>query len=140
MGIYNIFQTCFNFWICQGAARHWFSGDWVCQLVDYSHNTEAMSALSVTWWFYVSKFPDFLDSFFFILRKNYRQLSGLHVVHHGTIPAFAWFGVKFAGGGNYLFSVMLNSAIHTIMYTYYFLSPRTTSKAISVVEEVSDIS
>jgi elongation of very long chain fatty acids protein 7 len=46
----------------------------------------------VTWWYFISKFVDFFDSFFFVLRKKFSHLSTLHVVHHGGLPLFVWLG------------------------------------------------
>ena len=42
----------------------------------------------------MSKFTDFVDSFFFVLRKKNNQLTFLHVVHHSSMPVFSWFGPK----------------------------------------------
>ena len=53
-----------------------------------------LAALDVTWWYYISKFPDFFDSFFFVLRKKFSHLSSLHVIHHGGLPIAVWFGPK----------------------------------------------
>jgi len=121
---YNLFQTLFNGWIFLGAASFWFGGkyNWVCQAVDYSTDPQAISALSLAWWFYFSKFIDFFDSFFFLLRKKFDHLSTLHVVHHSTLPFFSWFGAKYAGGGNTSFGGMWNTLVHVCMYTYYFLA------------------
>ena len=107
-----------------GAASYWFTGkyNWICQSVDYSTNPEAINMLSITWWFYLSKFIDLFDSIFFILRKKFDHLSPLHVIHHSTLPIFSWFGPKFAGGGNTSFGGMWNSLVHVLMYLYYFLS------------------
>ena len=82
---YNLFQVMFNGWIflgpaltfscsdlacVSGAASFWFGGEynWLCQPVDYSSSPGAMRALSLAWWFYLSKFIDFFDSLFFLLR------------------------------------------------------------------------
>ena len=99
-----------------------------------------LQALSLAWWFYLSKFIDFFDSIFFILRKKFDHLSPLHVIHHSTLPFMSWFGPKFAGnitsciyvtitimiliqgGGNTTFGGMWNSLVHCAMYSYYFLS------------------
>jgi hypothetical protein len=35
---------------------------------------------------------------FFVLRKKNDQITTLHVVHHGFLPVFLWFGVKFVAG------------------------------------------
>jgi hypothetical protein len=48
----------------------------------------------MAWWFYFSKFIDFADSIFFVLRKKKDQLSTLHIIHHSTMPIFSWFGPK----------------------------------------------
>jgi len=46
----------------------------------------------------------------------------LHVFHHGVMP-FSWYwGVLFVPGGFGTFHAMLNSFIHLMMYTYYFLA------------------
>ena len=111
-----------------GAARFWFGGryNWLCQPVDYSNHPDATSALSLAWWFYISKFIDFLDSIFFLLRGKTSHLSPLHIIHHSTLPAFSWFGPKFAGGGNTTFGGMWNSLVHVAMYSYYFLAAAGT--------------
>ena len=53
-----------------------------------------MFALDMTWWYFFSKFIDYLDSLFFLLRKKFTHLSMLHVIHHGIMPLTAWSGVK----------------------------------------------
>merc|ERR1719320_2171745 len=136
---YNLFQTIFNGWIFLGAASFWFGGkyNWVCQAVDYSTDPQAISALSLAWWFYFSKFIDFFDSFFFLLRKKFDHLSTLHVVHHSTLPFFSWFGAKYAGGGNTSFGGMLNTLVHV-----HILLPVglwTQGSKTSLVEEIPDL-
>jgi hypothetical protein len=38
------------------------------------------------WWYFFSKFTEFFDTFFFVMRKRYDQVSTLHVIHHGIMP------------------------------------------------------
>ena len=52
------------------------------------------------WWYYFSKFTEFMDTIFFVLRKKYDHISTLHVIHHGCMPMSVWFGVKFTPGGS----------------------------------------
>ena len=52
----------------------------------------------MTWWYFISKFVDFLDSFFFVLRKKSSHLSTLHLLHHGGLPLAVWFGPKVTRG------------------------------------------
>lgn len=74
------------------------------------------------WWYYFSKFTEFFDTFFFVLRKKTSQVSTLHVIHHGVMPMSVWFGVKFTPGGHSTFFGLLNTFVHIIMYTYYLLT------------------
>jgi elongation of very long chain fatty acids protein 4 len=72
------------------------------------------------WIFYVSKLPEFIDTIIMMLKHNYRQVSFLHLYHHGTIFVI-WFLVTLEGpGGDAYFSAMLNSGVHVVMYGYYF--------------------
>lgn len=50
------------------------------------------------WWYYFSKFTEFADTLFFVLRKKNEHVSTLHVIHHGIMPMSVWFGMKFAPG------------------------------------------
>jgi elongation of very long chain fatty acids protein 4 len=77
------------------------------------------------WLFYVSKVFDFADTVFIILGKKWNQLSFLHVYHHVTIFLVYWLNLNAGYDGDIFLTVILNGAIHTVMYTYYFLSMHT---------------
>ncbi|XP_076686844.1 very long chain fatty acid elongase AAEL008004 isoform X7 [Andrena cerasifolii] len=74
------------------------------------------------WWYYFSKFTEFMDTIFFVLRKKNDHVSTLHVIHHGCMPMSVWFGVKFTPGGHSTFFGLLNTFVHIVMYTYYLLA------------------
>lgn len=96
------------------------------------------------WWYYISKFTEFFDTLFFLLRKKNQHVSTLHVIHHGVMPFsgeldlalktfvttlltlfFAytvWMGMKFAPGGHSTFFAMLNAFVHIVMYFYYMIA------------------
>ncbi|XP_072940877.1 very long chain fatty acid elongase AAEL008004-like isoform X3 [Epargyreus clarus] len=74
------------------------------------------------WWYYFSKFTEFFDTFFFVLRKKFDHVSTLHVIHHGVMPMSVWFGVKFTPGGHSTFFGLLNTFVHILMYSYYMLA------------------
>ncbi|KAJ9087378.1 hypothetical protein DSO57_1033875 [Entomophthora muscae] len=76
----------------------------------------------IIWVFYVSKVPEFIDTFIMVVKKNYRQISFLHVYHHCSIFGIWWFVTLMAPNGDAYFSAALNSFIHVVMYGYYFLS------------------
>lgn len=68
--------------------------------------------------FYLSKYYEFLDSWILVLKG--KKVSFLQTYHHTGIVFVMWGGV--ASHAAWLqFVVLLNSAIHTAMYTYYFL-------------------
>eukprot|EP00282_Hemiselmis_andersenii_P009109 CAMPEP_0114116026 /NCGR_PEP_ID=MMETSP0043_2-20121206/4282_1 /TAXON_ID=464988 /ORGANISM="Hemiselmis andersenii, Strain CCMP644" /LENGTH=205 /DNA_ID=CAMNT_0001208327 /DNA_START=175 /DNA_END=792 /DNA_ORIENTATION=+ len=74
------------------------------------------------WLFYVSKILDFVDTAVIILGKKWGQLSFLHVYHHATIFIMYWVNVNVGYDGDIYLTIVLNGVIHTIMYTYYFVS------------------
>lgn len=101
----------------------WFTGySFGCEEVDYSNSPKALRMANVCWWFYMSKFIELLDTIFFVMRKKFNQCSFLHVFHHAIMPASWWFGVRFVPGGFGTFHALLNSFIHLVMYTYYFMA------------------
>ena len=96
MLFYNVFQTFFSLWIFSRLCGFWLSGkyNWVCQPVDYSNSEDGLTAASIVWWYFFSKFTDFMDSFFFVLRKKNNQLTSLHVIHHAMMPMTSWIFLK----------------------------------------------
>lgn len=123
---YNLFQVLFNAYIFYEIAMSgWLTGGYnlLCQPVDYSETDEtAQRTVRACWLFFMSKFIDFLDTIFFVLRKKNNQISSLHVYHHGTIALALWPGVRYVPGGNTTFCGLLNSLIHVFMYFYYLVS------------------
>lgn len=72
------------------------------------------------WLFYVSKLPEFIDTFLMMLKQNYRQISFLHLYHHSTIFVIWFIVTNRAPGGEAYWSAMVNSGVHVVMYGYYF--------------------
>ncbi len=124
--VYNIFQILFNAWIFYEIGMSgWFTGEYnfFCQPVDYSEsNPSAIRGLHAGYWFFISKFIDFFDTFFFVLRKKERQISVLHLYHHGMLPIILWPGVRYVCGGHASFFAFLNALVHVVMYSYYFIA------------------
>ncbi|KAH8367423.1 elongation of very long chain fatty acids protein F [Drosophila serrata] len=82
--------------------------------------------------YFVNKFIDMLETFFFILRKKDRQISFLHVFHHVYMMYIPFFYIHYIGyGGHGLFVVFWNMLVHSIMYIYYYQSSlNRNSKAV----------
>lgn len=94
-----------------------------CQPIDTSaRDIKSMRIIQYGYIFLLSRLVEFVDTICFVLRKKNRQISGFHVFHHFSVPIAVWFFVKFAPGGNSAIFPFLNSFIHTVMYTYYFLA------------------
>uniref|UniRef100_A0A023F4L2 Elongation of very long chain fatty acids protein n=1 Tax=Triatoma infestans TaxID=30076 RepID=A0A023F4L2_TRIIF len=122
---YNLFQVIFSTWLFyELGASGWFTGHYSlrCQPVDYSADKFTVRMVHVCWWYYFSKFTEFMDTIFFVLRKKNEHISTLHVIHHGCMPMSVWFGVKFTPGGHSTFFGLLNTFVHIIMYSYYLLA------------------
>ena len=62
---------------------------------------------------------DFLDTFFMVVRSSWSQFSFLHTYHHASIFATYWWVANTGYTGDVWFPIMLNSAIHFVMYFYY---------------------
>ena len=69
------------------------------------------------------KYFELLDTFIFILRQKWRQVSFLHVYHHSSITmvtaAFLCFDIN---GDCVVTAAVLNSFVHVLMYSHYFLA------------------
>lgn len=93
-----------------------------CQPVDYSHNPSALRMANLCWWYFISKFTEFADTIFFVLRKKESQVTFLHLYHHSLTPLETWICVKFIPGGHGTLGNLINNAVHVIMYLYYMVS------------------
>lgn len=102
------------------AKRHNYSF-WPCNEV----NAEAPPMGELLWLFYISKVLDFMDTFFIVTKRSWKQLSFLHVYHHFTIFLFYWLNLQTNYDGDIYLTIVLNGFIHSVMYTYYFVSLHT---------------
>ncbi|XP_046390264.1 elongation of very long chain fatty acids protein AAEL008004-like isoform X1 [Ischnura elegans] len=122
---YNFFQVVFSTWLFYEIGMSgWLTGhyNFRCQPVDYSNHPVTLRMVHACWWYYFSKFTEFMDTIFFVLRKKNQHVSTLHVIHHGCMPMSVWFGVKFTPGGHSTFFGLLNTFVHIIMYFYYMMA------------------
>lgn len=94
-----------------------------CEVID--HNNFAPDALELIHYgylFLLSRVVEWLDTIFFCLRKKDSQVTKLHVFHHAFVPSFVWLYMKFHPGRTVAFFPFINTFVHIIMYTYYFLA------------------
>lgn len=94
-----------------------------CRPVDpFQRDEKTLNQIYYGWMFYTSRLVEFADTIFFTLRKKDSQVTSFHVFHHSSVPTATWFFLKFAPGGNSGIFPFINTIIHTIMYSYYFLA------------------
>ncbi|GAB6028950.1 hypothetical protein CHUAL_004745 [Chamberlinius hualienensis] len=121
---YNVTMVAFSFYLfLELCVMGWFNDySLTCQPVDYSTSPKALRMARACYWYYISKFVEFTDTMFFVLRKKNSQVTTLHVIHHGVMPMSVWFGVRFTPGGHSTFFGLLNTFVHIFMYTYYAIA------------------
>lgn len=91
--------SSYNFSYSQKYLIEIITNIWMCVFIFFLKNQMARGC----WWYYFSKFTEFFDTIFFVMRKRYDQVSTLHVIHHGIMPVSVWWGVKFTPGTLTLF-------------------------------------
>jgi len=90
---------------------------------DIAGDTQHSSFLAhVFWVFYAQKFWEFFDTWFFILRKSFRQVTFLHVFHHCSICLVVGLIIPFDFNGDMYLPILLNAVVHVLMYSHYLVS------------------
>lgn len=78
---------------------------------------------SLGWWstlFYLSKYYEWIDTWILVLKKGRGGASFLQSYHHAGI-VIAMYGAVASQSSWLAWVVLLNSAIHTVMYGYFFV-------------------
>jgi len=121
MLVYNAFQVISSLCIFVMALMGgWLEYSFFCQAIDYTPKGNLM--IYCVWLGHFSKYIDFIDTFCFIARKKFNQVSVLHVYHHSIMTINVWIGLRFMPGGHGTFAGLINSFVHIVMYTYYLLA------------------
>jgi fatty acid desaturase len=117
MVVYNATQVLLCGWMIYAAlAEHRRRG---LRIVCNEHNLAEDGMAFVLHIFYLSKVLDFADTVFMIAKRNWRQVSFLHVYHHTSIFLIYWLNAQTNYDSDIYFTIVLNGAIHFIMYGYY---------------------
>ena len=71
----------------------------------------------------MSKFADWFDTFFYVLRKKESHINFLHLYHHISVPTFGYLIMKINPVlPSAHFFIILNTFVHCCMYSYYALA------------------
>ncbi|XP_072758487.1 very long chain fatty acid elongase AAEL008004 [Anoplolepis gracilipes] len=126
MILYNAVQVFFSIWLASMtlniSIKHFFSPYGDSSQLPHAETKHTQTVLSTAWWYFFSKIVEFLDTVFFILRKKQNQVTFLHVYHHSITAFFSWCYLKYIPGEQGLVIGFLNSTVHIIMYSYYFIA------------------
>jgi len=71
------------------------------------------------WVFYAQKFWEFLDTWIFVLRCSFRQVTVLHLFHHSSIAVVVGSILPYDYGGDMFLPILLNAIVHVLMYSHY---------------------
>ncbi len=115
LNIYNISQICINLIL---SIVLFYS---INNYKTFNSNTIELILLFT----FFSRIYDWCDTFFIIVKRNWKQLNTLHVGHHALMPSFLlWVYINEYQCNEYFFNLGLNSFVHVVMYTHYYLSSK----------------
>ena len=87
--------------------------------------------LKVIYSVFLLRASEFIETVVFVLRKKQNQVSWLHVYHHLGVVSLAWIFIKYNPSKQEQIIIAINSAVHVVMYLYYFLSSFDSMKVIT---------
>lgn len=125
MIIYNFAMViCSIIFVYNDLKYHWLTpqASFKCDPVDYTNSPNGLRTMYNSYFYFILKFVEFVDTLFFLLRKKFDHITKLHLIHHGIMPFSVWWGMKFVPGGHATFFGFANSIVHIVMYIYYGLS------------------
>ncbi|XP_018496161.1 elongation of very long chain fatty acids protein AAEL008004 [Galendromus occidentalis] len=123
--LYNISMVLFNLAFMIQFLRHSYLGggyNIFCQGMTHSTDENSMKVLSLCYWYFWVRVGDFLDTLFFLLHKKFSHITTLHYTHHALVVWSGWLWLTYGADGQTLLGLIVNSGIHVVMYTYYFLA------------------
>lgn len=85
-------------------------------------NVPGQELAFVFWVFYAQKYWEFCDTWFYILRKSFRQVTFLHLFHHSSITLVVGSIIQFDFNGDMYLPILLNAIVHVLMYSHYLLT------------------
>jgi fatty acid desaturase len=136
MAIYNAVQVALCGWMVYAAlAEHQRRG---LKLACNAHNLAEDGMAFVLYVFYLSKVLDFADTVFMIVKNNWRQVSFLHVYHHSSIFLVYWLNANVSYDADIYFTVVLNGAIHFIMYGYYLATAFNVAVPVFIKKSITN--
>jgi len=88
---HNLFCTILSLYMCIEIWRQAYLGGYSLFSQSIDRTSAGLPMASVLWVFYASKVPEFMDTILMALKRNFRQITFLHVYHHSSIFVIWWF-------------------------------------------------
>lgn len=98
------------------------AGSYVCNISAKPNTSETQYIAFVFWIFYAQKFWEFMDTWFFLLRRSFRQVTFLHIFHHSSITFVVGSILPFDYSGDMFLPIFLNACVHVLMYSHYLVT------------------
>lgn len=112
---YNMTQVLYNMYVIYGLYHVYPINNFYGINIPYNDSIK-----HYVWMHYMSKYLDYFDTVFMLLRKKNSQVSFLHIYHHGTvIIPWGWIVAGGHANGTAGFGALINAFIHMIMYSHY---------------------
>ncbi|XP_022700704.1 elongation of very long chain fatty acids protein 5-like [Varroa jacobsoni] len=121
--LYNLLLVGVNaFFFCNLITRTYLGGgyNWFCQGI--GKDRVDVAVLRLNYYYMFVRIFEFLDTVFFVLRKKFNQASVLNITHHCIAVGLPWYGLAYGLDGQICLMVLINMAVHVVMYSYYFLA------------------
>lgn len=93
--IYNVSMVLLSLYMGVEGIRQFILGGYSFFNNGISAHDDGIGMARIIWVYYLSKIPEWLDTVIMILKKNTRQLTFLHLYHHGSIFAIVFVGMLF---------------------------------------------
>lgn len=120
---YNIFQIIACSYFVKWAYDRGFGprSTWKC-ILNRTDTNELLELYKCNWNFIILRLIELVETVVFVLRKKQNQVSTLHVYHHLSTAGLLWLFLKFGMNEMGIYTCALNSLVHIVMYSYYFLT------------------
>lgn len=122
--IYNIFNMYLNFIIIRNLfiISNNFEYFFTCRAIESQSKNMIVESGPNLDLLIISRIIDLLDTVIFVLRKKQNQITFLHIYHHTVVPMSIFITGYLSVNIYCSFPLLTNSAIHFLMYGYYFLA------------------
>lgn len=121
--IYNILQVIICTYFVSTSAKYHFDirDTWSCLPLETDKEL-FLQYKAQQWWFLLLRLAELVETVVFVLRKKQNQVSTLHVYHHISTAVIVWMCIKYNASYMDQHPAWINSVVHIIMYSYYFMS------------------